>query len=300
MEQQSELFRQFLEPDSLSLVLSDWDGTITKEDTIPLVFEALRLDKPEGYPWDFKYFQKLYMDRFKKLFEVHLPNHEFKHRDTMEKEIEFQKYFGEFVEMKTKIDVIKLNCFHGVHVNSFNKQVENLVIHEGFPEVLQKLRDRNIGFGVISVNWTQKIIEAYLRSIGFDPVPNEIMMIGNDFEFDEDGYCLGTLRDDGITTGYDKMVKVVEIKSRLNGGKVLYVGDSSVDCLAMLKADKGVVIRGGSASEALRKLGQEVLEIKQLDSDNIKDIRFVAVDNWTDLEKCLDIQDSIVFQGDRP
>ncbi|GME73880.1 unnamed protein product [Ambrosiozyma monospora] len=80
----------------------------------------------------------------------------------------------------------------------------------------------------------------------------------------------------------------LQIDQRHVSAKTVYIGDSTTDVLSMIYCDFAIIIKGGTAADKLQKLGYQVYDIGDSDltllkSDELDELRFVAVDDWFDL-----------------
>ncbi|ODV96581.1 hypothetical protein PACTADRAFT_48415 [Pachysolen tannophilus NRRL Y-2460] len=279
--------RNVLKPETIlknaKILVSDFDETITNKDTISLVFQAAYDYKP-----DFPKSQQYFVDVYMKNYNQFINSNKIK-RDSIENEIFFQKQLKK-IELSSIKEYERLELFKDVPKKNFSQKASLVESKKGFIDFIN-LESSNKKFIILSVNWTRIIIEQFLQKLFLNP--NDFIIIANEFEFDNE-ICLGSSSlslcnddsffnpenfslKDGIRTGYDKLLIIQKIinyyQLNVNNGEIVYIGDSSTDVLPMIECQRGIIMKGGSASKLLNDLGF---------SDNNN---FLEVKDWTDLIK---------------
>ncbi|CDK26440.1 unnamed protein product [Kuraishia capsulata CBS 1993] len=274
---------RMLDIDKIGLLITDWDDTVTDGDTMELCFNAVSQSKP-GSLYDHSYFLKLYLQA-RNEFLAQISSKPYSKRATFSEELAFQEDVKRSEE-SSAAEAVRLKFFKGVSESDFRKQADKIILREGFLECLAKVREHGIPVEIVSVNWTGKMIDETLRRNGY--TGDCIQISSNEFEFDADGVCTGDLyrgnplTKDGLRTGADKLKiteTLIEEHHKVSKKEVVYIGDSSTDVLSMIKADRAIIIKGGSAISVLEALGHEVTDG---DADRTPS-RFSAVSDWKNL-----------------
>ncbi|KAL4109437.1 hypothetical protein PRIC1_001137 [Phytophthora ramorum] len=104
---------------------------------------------------------------------------------------------------------------------------------------------------VISANWSEELVRSVLQSAGVEIQATQI--IANDLKTDERGVSTGEIGVK-VQTPVDKARWVTELRETSGEKKVVYVGDSANDLLALLEADVGVWLTSDAASSSSRLL----------------------------------------------
>lgn len=232
-------------------IFCDWDGTITSEDTVHLLLDCL----PDG-----DHLSECYMEAYTR-FQAELPKKRYNERDTLEKEIQYQKAIKD-VEMSSVNECIRTHAVSGISAARIKSQYQRLKIRKGFARFFSNC---DSPFTILSVNWTKLFMGEYFNHT-FGKCPK---IISNELSVEGD-ICVG-VEPINIRTGYDKLQCLPD--------NVVYVGDSETDVLCMIHSDVAFIIRGGSATRQLKKMGYTVKSI----ADRITDEdQFIELD-WDDL-----------------
>ncbi|KAK6459770.1 HAD-like domain-containing protein [Scheffersomyces xylosifermentans] len=249
----SKIFKSSWKP---SLVVADWDETITLNDTIGIVAETAYIAKRNFSP-SFDHFSRIYMDAYSRYLS------DFKKKSGERNSIAQEELFQQgmkSVEM-TSIDAItKAGLFTGLTEENFKDQASKVQIRPNFIEFVGKCKELAIPIVILSINWTSILIKETLVQHGINLDSSDIRIIVNEFEFEEDGkghkVTSGSWRNDvSVRTAIDKLDFLKSLKASYK--EILYVGDSTTDLLAMLESNVGVVMSGGSVLKVLDTLGIE-------------------------------------------
>ncbi|QPG72835.1 hypothetical protein FOA43_000137 [Brettanomyces nanus] len=262
----------------ISRYVSDWDETITAQDTIPLLFRWV----PDDSPYKLSYFYKIYMDSYQDYITRQLPSKPYRARDSIANEIAYQKDM-KAVELSSFEACIRLDIFRGLTKQQLESLYTDVCVKPGFPEFYSKLICRKeLQFGILSVNWSSLFIKKYFK----ETFGSEVLVSANELSFDSN-ICTGKSAVDSVNsirTGYDKLVQIKLKNDHLGRGKFVYIGDSSTDVLALIYSDLGIIMKGGSAAKQLRQMGFRVADINSDVLDNDADsIKFVQIDDWFDI-----------------
>ncbi|CUM66927.1 uncharacterized protein PRCAT00004612001 [Priceomyces carsonii] len=257
------------------LIISDWDETITLEDTIKLVSEAAYLAKPNFQP-PFNHFLQVYKAAYEDFNNKFLVREG--RRDTIEKEIKYQ--IAERQVEQTSIDeMVRRGLFAGITPSQFASQAEKVKLRPGVVKFFEHCERLEIPVVILSINWTSIIIKEALKLNGIRL--NNVDIIVNEIAF-EDGKSTGEwLPNPNIRTGIDKL-NVVKSLSSLHG-ETWYIGDSSTDLLSVLEANKGIIMKSESI---LKHLNDLAIKFQPLRSP-LDDATSIFVGDWEDITNAL-------------
>ncbi|RCK64698.1 hypothetical protein Cantr_00445 [Candida viswanathii] len=222
------------------VVVTDWDETVTVDDTIQYVSEVPYLNNPALSP-PFSYFVKNYFDNYSSYSK------NFGERKTLDDEITFQRGILP-IESQSIESIEQHEIFKGLTRAHFEAQAHKIQIRPGFSEFVAKCNQLRIPVVVLSANWTSLMIQQALLNHGIQV--NQI--ITNELIF-EQGKTTGYWdRTNRIRVSQDKL-NVIE--RRFNCGDVMYVGDSGTDLLPLLHVDIPCVIENTKIVTILNNIG---------------------------------------------
>lgn len=219
--------KQYTSCSSPRLVITDWDETVTIEDTIQYVSQVPYINNPNLTPL----FNKFVDDYFNNYLNY---SKKFGDRNSLNQEINFQNGILS-IESKSIELIEKYEIFKNLTSSNFENQAYKIKLRSGFIEFVNKCNQLNIPIIILSANWTSLIINQVLLNHGIQV--NQI--ITNELIF-----------ENGKTTGYwDKsnririsQDKLNVIKDKFDGDNIMYVGDSGTDLLPLLHVDIPCVI----------------------------------------------------------
>lgn len=261
------------------VIVTDWDETITVDDTILLVAETAYLAKPSYSP-AFSHFTDVYLKAYGDY------SRSFGERTTLEQEKRFQQGLGP-VEAASIDEITRLALFRGTTPAQYRSQASKVKLRGGFIDFMKKAKQQNVPVVILSVNWTRHIMDGVLEPHGFGGT----RIFVNELEQDR-GVCTGRFDSRvSVRTGLDKLA-VVE-KLREEHGLVVYVGDSSIDLFSLLAANVGVVMEDGSVRERMEQLGVSVLPLESFaelpdEATGKHDGGPVYTGGWNDVSTLLD------------
>ena len=151
--------------------------------------------------------------------------------------------------------------------------------------VLEHLKTLNVPFHVISLNFSEKLIQYVLNRE--NTLPIEIHTNKLDFE---NGASNGII-DKKFVSAYDKEVQLEYIIENAgnSSGVTIYIGDSFTDILALLKADIGIIIgESNSVFKVCNDFGIHVVALSEWSYERInsKETKVLySVSNWDDIQK---------------
>lgn len=264
------------------VIISDFDETITKKDSI-LVFGQLPYYKdPEKFPkwthytdnymqgWN-KYNNQAPLRRLPLLDSVSTETISHDNYTTLfGKEIQYQDYLRK-IELHSTNELSRLNHFTGIkylipeYINYCfnNKSIE---IRDGFQPFLNCIYSHNDIFYVLSINWSREFI--------IEVINNERLTKTNVFcnalELKDSEYngCFSNK----LLTGSDKILYlnhiIKEQSKQIDGCKFWYIGDSETDLLSILHpSTNGILLL--DPSENMTKFKNIVNNILGVDQNSI-------------------------------
>jgi HAD superfamily phosphoserine phosphatase-like hydrolase len=238
------------------VIVSDWDETITEKDTIGIIGQLPYRIKKEYRP-DFDYFTQTYLQAYNNYKQ------QFGDVYTLEEEIQFQRGMGP-VEMQSINEIERLKLFSGITKDQFRKCSQEIKLRQGFVEFARKCNMTNIPLYIVSINWTHLIIEKVLAKYDISAT-----VVTNELEFVDEVATGKWDKSTNIRTAPDKQNEINRIRNQHPHHCVVYVGDSTMDLLALLGADVGIIVDQGSIIAKLDKLhieyGQELPKIACFD-----------------------------------
>ncbi len=151
--------------------------------------------------------------------------------------------------------------------------------------VLENLKVLHLPLHVISLNFSEKLIQYVLNKQGTLPI--EIHT--NKLEF-ENGTSTGIM-DKKFVTAFDKELQLQNIIENADNssGVTIYIGDSFTDLLALLKADVGLII--GQSKSMLKVCNDFGIHVVPLDEwsyetfSNEESKVLFSINTWDDIQK---------------
>ncbi|CCG80859.1 UPF0655 protein C17G9.12c [Taphrina deformans PYCC 5710] len=237
----------------VSVVVLDWDETITVADTMSILANATNdPSRWSGFVDAYMADMKAYEDSFGT-------------RETLEDHYRFLGGLSE-CEYKSVARIELAGVFKGVTHADIQRVASEVKIRSGFKEFCHKLGVA-VEREILSVNWSSEFICSALANA---VVTDHWTITANRIEFDGAGTGTGGVSKDkegGIRTGMDKL-RILE--SRLGacherGGLLMYIGDSNTDLPALLAADIGVIFGDNrSLQQTCDKYGITVRSFSEL------------------------------------
>ena len=254
--------------DNIEVLVTDWDETVTEQDTMAVLAEAAYLHKEDFEPtWDY------FGDHYFKDYRKYSDNFE-RPRTSLDAETHFLKGLKE-VELSSVRRVEGSKLFANVPEEAIRAQAGKVPIRSGFWDVLSIVKERGIPVVVISVNWSSALIQEVLKRRGFGDV---VAVTANDIEMDPTGKGTGRLCG-RLHSAHDKLEVLRKVRAEYPGQKLYYFGDSGTDLLGLLEADVGVIVHKKQLVDRLGELGIQVRHYKERsDNDSL-----YYLDEWTSL-----------------
>lgn len=223
--------------------MTDFDGTISDKDTIPLIARAAYIVKPDFVP-----FSK-YTDIYLAAYTKHAAQFEKKYGpvNSLEMELLFQQ--GMHGVETTSINAIEADgLFKDVPLELIKQQALSVLMRPGTIEYIKSCLVNGVRVIILSLNWSREFIAECLRLNG---VFSGIEIVASDFEYiHREGQLVSTGKWDNTTTIRTAIDKRDYLNS-LGVEDVWYVGDSGTDLLAGLSATKGIALANTSLVKTL-------------------------------------------------
>ncbi|KAE9971207.1 hypothetical protein BLS_004588 [Venturia inaequalis] len=269
-------------------VFLDWDGTITKRDTLEEVAKAGYSKNPTVQPWS--HFVKAYLEDYRVHQESYTPTKD--QRRTIKEESAWVESLLE-VEMRSVERVRDAGLFLGVDENDMLDAAAealengNVQLREGWEDLFfSELSTRYaFRFRIVSVNWSANFIKGCIfhanafSSMDITKPLVPITYFANEIS-SVDRATHGLDKDDvSVRTSADKVKMIEKALHEPVPGKIdtrepitVYIGDSSTDFDALLYVDYGICVRDepmGSGqkelAETLERVGVVVKPLSELE-----------------------------------
>ncbi|KAK9476601.1 HAD-like domain-containing protein [Lipomyces japonicus] len=258
----------------------DWDETITEVDTMHLVAAAAYATKPDFKP-EWNYFGNEYLKDYNNYVQ------KFGKRNNLVDELRFLDGLTE-VELTSVRRVERSGLFKGITKNALLKQASNVKIRPGWWDVVKNCKKLGILIVIVSVNWSQLLIQEVFNQHGFGDVP----VYANEVHFDSDGLASGLLskHEYELRTGADKSRLIDHVLTKLGvKNEVVYAGDSTSDLRPLLQARLGLIVgQKTSLREACARGGVNVVDIRKWDRRVSEGQKVLySVTEWSELNNAL-------------
>lgn len=234
--------------------LFDWDGTITRHDTLSLVAPAD--DEILSGSQSFSVFGDAYMQDFDKF------NLDFGEVDSKKRLYEYLQALR-LVEERSLNRIEEQGLFKNTHESQRRARISHLVYRDGWDAMQTWMAHNELQAYIVSVNWSQTFIcealQESAKSVGVQSVIKKVYanMLETRPGTDEcTGRIVGPYGLSRILTGLDKLRVSKNIMSTHPDATPVYVGDSATDIPCLLWADVGILIGAGDhVLEVLRRAG---------------------------------------------
>jgi 2-hydroxy-3-keto-5-methylthiopentenyl-1-phosphate phosphatase len=267
----------------------DFDETLTSSDTTSLIASLNSITMPQ---W--KAFEKNYLDAFTKHSDLALS------RALTTKSMHV--YFNDMAEFESKAIKETINGLYlrNISTQQLRELARNIVPKEDMQAALNRLVDISGAnpVHVLSLSWSKTVIKEFL-SIHFPNKISNFVVHANELEVDSTGISTGNIIG-GIHIAQDKANQVRQIRTETDVGdgsaKLVCIGDSLNDLLALLSADYGIILGQFSESSKLAQLCSidhirlaPITELRPVANIGKNKSIFVA-ENWTQVISALDKQ----------
>lgn len=279
-------------------VFIDWDGTITKHDTMEEVARVGYKKNPETQPWSD--IVRAYLDDYRFHRDSYAPLKD--QRKTIKEESEWLESLSE-VETRSVERVRDAGLFLGVNKNDMSEAAAealdngNIKLREGWKDLFLSellppehsvavVRRDGFRFHILSVNWSATFIKGCMlhASLASQSADDLKALIPMTYLANEMASCETSTSDTGndsatIRTSADKVRTIEQVLHQhalgQNGNRkpiTVYIGDSCTDFDALLYVDYGICIRDeplGSGQrelvDTLKRTGVPVKAISELE-----------------------------------
>ena len=248
----------------------DWDGTITKKDTLDALVNISAATKPSFPTHDYwNNVSRAYVDDYTATLAQLAPNGTLPSTVTGEKHLLAQ--MGA-VEQRSLDRVSSSGIFAGLTRDAIGAGAKQAIhsraveLRTGFQDFFRHIQhDRKTDeFMLLSVNWSRTFIQSCLGAAIIVDVPTSSVMANelDNIEAGESstGRIISTVHDDAgiIMSSGDKLEKMKQTQLK---GQTVYVGDSWTDIECLLAADLGICIRDEPVGSSQRKLAESLTRL---------------------------------------
>jgi 2-hydroxy-3-keto-5-methylthiopentenyl-1-phosphate phosphatase len=232
----------------IGVLVTDWDETVTKNDTIGLLAEAAYEHKPDlEPPWS--HYVEEYLKDYRAYYEAQDPS------TTLDAEREILRGLDS-VDSASLKRVEEGRVFAGVPREVILAKSTKVEVRPGWWGLYEAARSRGIKVVVLTVNWSSELIRQVFLDAGYDT--QDLTIYSDEIEMGPDGCGTGSIIAPLRTAVHKK--EVIEKLKAQHGKRLCYIGDSSTDLLGILEADLGVIMAKRSLVDRLRGLGINVHE----------------------------------------
>lgn len=293
----------------------DWDGTITRHDTLDALVSIAAAAKPESpilTKW--KSVSEAYISDYTTTLEKLAP------RGDLPKTVEEEKQLLQAlksVEQASLDRVSSSGIFAGLTRRLLEEGAINVVdsrkvgIRAGFTGFLHTIQGRGRdGLNLLSVNWSGHFIDSCLKAAGA-PVQKESIYANELDGIENDSISLGHISPGNdaeilIVSSSDKLEYMNRLREQHSGSirdsstesdvPIVYIGDSWTDIECLLNADLGVCIRDeplGSSqkklAERLESLGVRCPHVSVWDEADERQVvwarDFAEIESWIEIQQ---------------
>ena len=260
------LLKQIMKHPRPTLVISDWDETITEEDTIKYVAEVPYSKQQQRVLPPFAKFVELYNQNYTSL------KNSFNFPNSTTNSIDRSNYLSQQIKFQNELSIVETQSielieqskiFQGLTQQDFqnyvNRNNDKIKLRPGFSQFVKHCQDLNIPIIIVSANWTSIFIKQCLDNNGLmvnDIITNELSFHG-DNEKTKTGIATTGLWDKSrytIRTSQDKL-DIVKQRQEEKDCVIMYIGDSGTDLLPLLNVDIPCAIEGSKIVEIFDKSG---------------------------------------------
>ncbi|ODQ64340.1 HAD-like protein [Nadsonia fulvescens var. elongata DSM 6958] len=277
----------------ISLLITDWDETVTLKDTLHLVAQAAYDHKPEFSPkWEYfgDHYMKDLADFAQQYKDKNPATPEKNGKNALERKINYLDQLRH-VEMQSINRIEDSRLFHEVSEAQIRAQHRHVQVRPYFFDVLQRALANDIPVCIVSVNWSAALMKEVLHQNGFDT--SKVQIYANDVVMDiRSGVGTGKLSKSeavALRTGIDKVRVIHEIVEKYKSAnpavtdQIFYFGDSNTDLPGLLEVNTGVIMDNPRLKAVFEsELGIPVCELGQGDAEDVdpKTNRIYYVNGW--------------------
>lgn len=199
-------------------------------------------------------------------------------------EVGLQKFLSQvgIVDEMAMDRLISSNILKGITVEGLQIFSRTVQLKPGVLTVLKNLMDLGLPLHLISLNFSEQLISFVLNRKTKLP----IKIHSNNLVF-RDGICTGNV-EKKFTTAVHKEAELDQL-NKVGSGVIVYVGDSSTDLLALLKADIGIIIGNSpSLQHVCNAFGVEIISLNKWKSvykyNNDNSRTLFHANSWKEIE----------------
>lgn len=226
----------------MSIVVLDFDETVTTADTIGMISAVPYSKGTACHPWT--HYTTIYSDAYRE-FTRTAPE-----PISFTDEIHYQSRLRA-VEMASVAELNSTRLFKGLTAADLSAVGREVPIRGAAVAFLRACKIAGLTTAILSVNWTSLHMRSALEAHGCEVdryYVNELEMEG--------GKTTGRWSGRDIRTGNDKLEVIRELKAEFD--RVVYVGDSRTDLLALAEADLGMVVPGSKLLENIPQWAKQL------------------------------------------
>ena len=234
-------------------LIFDFDGTITKKDTIATLAEAGIAAQRSRNGSNLKSTWDEVVQAYMADYNAYKANYKPAEQERTSLQQEAAYLAGLKSAEEASLDRVgKSGIFAGLRTGDFVQFGEEAArdgaveLRDGFGKIMQLAREKGWRVSVLSVNWSRHFISGVLGQYDVNVVANRI---------DEGGIIRGPdeLGDGRLTSSADKLRVLKQISHGDEDEKVVYFGDSTTD-LECLLYDRGVIIASDAETSLMKTL----------------------------------------------
>jgi phosphoglycolate phosphatase-like HAD superfamily hydrolase len=241
----------------------DWDGTITKKDTLDALVNIAATSKPDFPTHErWRHVVDAYISDYTSTLEKLVPNDNLP--TTQQGEAKLLRDL-KVVEQRSLDRVFDSTIFTGLTKDDLTAGAQRAVqsgevsIRPGCVDLLRRLSTQATHnadkLHILSVNWSRHFIWSCLKTAGVEL--DSAVILANELDgIDEGRQSTGQISPDGslqIISSDDKLRHLERIKKE-DAMPMVYVGDSWTDIECLLAADLGICIRDEPMGSGQKKL----------------------------------------------
>ncbi|OSS55049.1 hypothetical protein B5807_01485 [Epicoccum nigrum] len=257
----------FSEPTRPIHWILDWDGTITRSDTLDALVSIAASTKPDSLVQEeWQRVSDAYMSDYNGAMKKLAPGGEWPKAIQDEKRLLLTL---SSVEQASLDRVSASGIFAGLTRQLIEEGTKNLInskkveLRKGFASFLDSAQKRPFDrLDLLSVNWSRQFIGACLRAAG-SPVQKSSIYANELDSIEKNLVSHGHIspKNDAemlIISSADKLRYLNKLREQLASSALVYVGDSWTDIECLLEADLGVCIRDEPLGSSQKKLADRL------------------------------------------
>ncbi|KAF2644278.1 hypothetical protein P280DRAFT_466933 [Massarina eburnea CBS 473.64] len=246
----------------------DFDGTITKRDTLNTLVNISAQNRPDSNVLaEWKRVSQAYMDDYKATMQNALPKDT--HRPSTIASEKLILGITEEVERRSLDRVSESRLFAGltgtILYEGARRAVETgeVQLRDGFQDFFRHVQDKQHAFHILSVNWSQRFIAACLHASG-TVLPQKLSSVysneldGTEESMPSSGAIVPSSGNDSLIVSSRNKLSVLSHLREHEQTPIVYIGDSWTDFECLLAADLGICIRDDPMTSTQRTLAESL------------------------------------------